>query len=125
MGGRGPQWGGRLWALDVCRWVAVVYGGVIRVVCHLWAVVVVHGVVFISVGAVAVVCGRSWLSACVRSWSWSFVNCGCSWSRVGVLIIHVGSRRPWVLVVNRGVVVGDGRAVVVVPRRPGMWAFAA
>ena len=36
---------------------------------------------------------------------------------------RVGSRRPWVLVVNRGVVVGDGRAVVVVPRRPGVWAF--
>ena len=53
------------------------------------------------------------------------VVCGCSWLRVGVLIIHVGGCRPWVLVVNRGVVVGDGRAVVVVPRRPGVWAFAA
>ena len=50
-------------------------------VCHLWAVVVVHGgVVFISVGAVAVIFGQSWLSACVRSWSWSFVGArGCVW----------------------------------------------
>ena len=78
--GRGRQWGGRPWALDVCRWVAVVYGGVVHVVCRLWAVMVVHGgVVFISVGAVAVVV---------------VVVCGCSWSCVGVLIIHVGGRRP-------------------------------
>ena len=36
----------------------------------------------------------------------------------------VGSRCPWVLVVNGGVVVGNGGAVVVViPRHPCMWAF--
>ena len=39
---------------------------------------------------------------------------------------RVGGHRPWVLVVNGGVVVGDGGAVVVVvPRRPGVWAFVA
>ena len=38
---------------------------------------------------------------------------------------RVGGRRPWVLVVNGGVVVGDGGAVVVVPRRPCVWAFVA
>ena len=41
--GCGRQWGGRPWALDVCRWVAVVYGGVVHVVCHLWVVVVIQG----------------------------------------------------------------------------------
>ena len=116
--GRGRQWGGRPWALDICRWVAVVYGGVVRVVCRLWAVVVVHGgVVFISVGAVAVVCRRSWLSACVRSWSWSFVGAR---GRVWGLDHPCGLSSS-----NRGVVVGDGSAVVVVPRRPGVWAFVA
>ena len=105
-----------------CMWVGFgLYGGVIHVVCCLWAVVVVHGgVAFICVGVVAVVCGRSWLSACEVM---VVVVCGRSWWRVGILIIH---RRPWVLVVNRGVVVGDGHAVVVViPRLPGVWAFVA
>ena len=36
----------------------------------------------------------------------------------------MGSCRPWVLVVKRGVVVGDGGVFVIVfPRRPGMWVF--
>ena len=41
-----------------------------------------------------------------------------------VVFILVGSRCPWVLVLEGGVVVGDdGGVVVVFPRHPGMWAF--
>ena len=52
---------GRPWALALHEWGVVGSG-------RLWAVVVVlGGVAFICVRAVAVVCGRSWLSVCVRS----------------------------------------------------------
>ena len=105
---------GRPWALDLHEWgVVVVNVGVVRGRStwvgsgRLWAgrpcgVSSVGGrgrpwggVVFISVGAVAVVVIRMCEVVVV-------VVCGCSWSRVGVLIIHVGGRRPWVLVVNGG-----------------------
>ena len=43
---------------------------------------------------------------------------------VWVVFILVGGRRPWVLVVEGGVVLGDdGGVVVVFPRHPGVWAF--
>ena len=38
---------------------------------------------------------------------------------------RVGGHHPWVLVVNGGVVVGDGGAVVVVPCCLCVWAFVA
>ena len=77
---------GRPWALDACGWgVVVVNRGVGCVVSRLWAVEVFRG--SFSVGAVAVVV----IHACEVV---VVVVCGCSWSHVGVLIIHVGGRRP-------------------------------
>ena len=54
------------WALAVCGWVAfVVNGGVICLVSHLWAVMVIHGgVMFTCLRAVVAVRGWSWLSVC-------------------------------------------------------------
>ena len=101
--------GGRLWALDVCGWLWSSMR-VVCVVCRQWAVVVVHvGVMFIYVGAVAVV-----------------VICRRSWPPVGLDHPCVGGHHPWVVVVNGRLVVGDGGAVViVVPCHPGLWAFVA
>ena len=80
-------------------WVVVVCGWVIHVVCRLWVVMVVLG------GSHSSVC----------KWWQSFVG-GCG--RVWWALDHprVGGRCPWVLVVNGGVVVGNGGAVVVVVR---------
>ena len=61
----------------------------------------------------------------VRAWSWLSVG-GWSYSVmvVWVVFILVGSHRPWVLVVEGGVVVGDSGAVVIVfPHHHGMWAL--
>ena len=62
-------------------------------------------------------CAWSWLSVCGGSYSVMVV-----WDR----FILVGGRCPWVLVVEGGVVVGDGGAVVVVfPHCPGVWGHCA
>ena len=102
--------------LDICGWVVVVVNGwVVCVVSCLWVVGVRVGVVFIHLRAVVVI--RGCLCVCGHIRSWAVV---VMW----VMFILVGSHRPWVLIVKRGVVVGDGGVFVVVfPHRPRMWVF--
>ena len=125
--GARPSWmgRGRPWALNIHEWGSSV--GTQR----LWVVVVVYAGRLCGVSSVGG-CHCLWGHRVHLCWSggghlWAVVIiCRQSWPPVGLDHPCVGGHRPWVVVVNGRLVVGDGGAlVVVVPRRPGLWAFVA